>query len=94
MILLLLISCMGYSESQVRRGELNCEWLDTCGELGTVGFEGVGDCKAAAAAQPYDDDQCPDYDATAMSGCLRAYEDAIAGEDCAAEFTDACLVCG
>ncbi|MDP2309014.1 MAG: hypothetical protein Q8P18_23525 [Pseudomonadota bacterium] len=93
-MLLWLLACMGYSSGQVSRGELNCEWLDTCGELGTVGFDSVGSCKAAAASQPYEDDDCPTYDAGAMATCLETYRDAIAAEDCTADFTAACLVCG
>ncbi len=94
MILLGLLGCLGYADGQVRRGELHCEWLDTCGELDAVGFESVGACSAAATSQPYDDADCPDYDAGAMAACLDAYQEAIASEDCGAELTAACLVCG
>lgn len=94
MILLLLIACIDYSSGQVSRGELNCEWLGTCGELGAVGFESVADCTAAATSQPYDDADCPDYDPGAMATCLDTYRDAIAAENCVADFSAACLVCG
>ena len=89
-----LLGCTGYADGQVRRGELHCAWLDTCGELDTVGFESVGTCTTAAASQPYDDADCPDYDAGAMATCLDTYRDAIAAEDCTADFSTACLVCG
>ena len=89
-----LVGCMGYTEGQVTRGELHCGWLDTCGELDSVGFSSVGECEAASGSQPYDDADCPDYDPGAMATCLAAYRDAIAAEDCAADFSAACLVCG
>jgi hypothetical protein len=92
--LLVLLGCVSYSEGQAQRGELNCEWLDACGELDSVGYDGVDSCKAAADAQPYSDDNCPDYDAGAMQACLKAYRDAIASEDCTADLAAACQVCG
>ena len=94
MILLLLAGCRGYAEAQAERGELHCAWLETCDELDSVGFSDVATCADAAAAQPYDDADCPDYDAAAMAACLRAYQDAIDAADCAADFADVCLVCG
>ena len=93
-MILLLVGCLGYTEGQVQRGERSCEWLDVCGELGTVGFTDVGECKSAAAAQPYDDADCPEYDPKAMRTCIDAYDSAIAAADCGADFATACLVCG
>ena len=48
MILLVLVGCLTYSDGQVRRGELNCELLDACDEIGTVGFDSVDACKESA----------------------------------------------
>ena len=89
-----LLGCMGYAEGQVSRGELHCGWLDTCGELDSVGFSSVGECETAASSQPYDDADCPEYEPGAMATCLAAYRDAIDAQDCAADFSTACLVCG
>ncbi len=94
MILLLLAGCLGYTEGQAQRGELHCAWLDTCGELDSVGFSDVAACADAAAAQPYDDADCPDYDGAAMAACLQSYEDAIDAASCDVDFAEACLVCG
>jgi hypothetical protein len=93
-LLLALAGCLSYESGQAQRGELNCRWLDTCGELDAVGYDGVDSCVDAAGAQPYDDDDCPTFDAAAMRACLDAYQDAIDAADCTATFAEVCQVCG
>lgn len=94
MILLFVIGCLSYEEGQAERGALNCELADVCGELATFGFADADECKTASAAQPYDAEDCEDYDAGSMAACLDAYDAAIKAKDCEADFTDACNVCG
>ena len=94
MILLSLLGCLSYTDAQVQRGALNCEWLDACGNLDALGYDGVAACSDAAAAQPYSDDHCPEYAPNAMNACLDAYRDAIRVTDCDADFVEICQVCG
>lgn len=94
MMLLLLLGCLTYSSGQVQRGELNCELLDVCGDLATLGYDGVAACKSAAAAQKVEDDDCPDFDPAAMNACLDAYRAAIDAAECDADLASACAVCG
>ena len=93
-MILLLLACTTWSQGQVERGELNCELLDTCGELDDLGYADLASCKEAAAAQPFDDADCPDYDAGAMAACLRAYQDAVDAAACDADLDAVCQTCG
>lgn len=95
MMLVLLLACApDYSEGQVQRGSLNCQWMDTCGQLALLNYDTVDACIAAAEAQEYDDKQCPNYSSKAMNTCLDAYEKAIEAKDCEADFNEVCTVCG
>jgi hypothetical protein len=89
-----LVGCSDYATGQRQRGELNCELLDVCGSLETLGYPGLAACKQAANEQEFSDDDCPDFDASAMAACLDAYEAAIDAADCAADLTEVCAVCG
>lgn len=95
MWLLWLVACgPEFEEGQIERGQLNCQLQDICGNLDAMGYDAVGDCEAASAAQSYNEDAlCPEYRPDQMKKCLNAYEDAIEARDCAADFTRTCDVC-
>lgn len=92
--LLLLGGCLSYEDGQRQRGALNCELLDTCGELEDLGYDDVAACKETAAAQVVNEDDCPAFDPEQMSQCLTAYREAVSGAACGVDFSEICQVCG
>jgi hypothetical protein len=83
-----------YAESQVEVGRQNCRLMDTCGDLDVIGYT-LEECTAAAEAQDYDEDKtCPDYVPRQMQACLDAWEEAVTEDQCEADLSDVCRVCG
>lgn len=91
----LLAACgPDYAESQVEVGRQNCRLMDACGGLESIGYT-LDECIAAAEAQDFDEEaQCPDYVPRQMQECLDAWADAVALDQCDADLSDVCRVCG
>ena len=90
----LILACVSYEEGQARVGGLSCELAEACGTLDTFGYDDVDACVEHAEAQPWDEANCPEYDAAKMSECIDAYETAVAEADCEWAPGDECQVCG
>jgi hypothetical protein len=94
MWLIALLACgVSYEDGMVQEGELNCQLADACGRVDALGGS-LDACLESADGQHFDEANCPDYDATQMRACLRAYETAVEQQDCEADFEDVCRVCG
>ena len=90
----LLAGCLDYAQGMAQVGELNCRRAESCGDLQAFGYGTVTACIEDAQGQPYDDQDCPDFDAGQMRRCLAASRDAADTPDCDATPDDACHVCG